>query len=1300
MNKLGRGNWILMSFFIIISLIVFVSATVSWNSGMDVNINLGNSTENENTPYTYNLSSNVTFDLGDEPLRYIFGENSNISTSIYGAKPFSFFSEWILINSTTGIFSINATDDNRTGEFNITFDVYNSGSTQSAGARTFNFIINATNDEPLFLNVEENQEFNWSDSLSSNYTILAIDEEGHYPLNFTLDVINCTHGAQTGRNDNENCSVFELTNISNNSASLNLSYSNELVGTYWFKLNITESGHVCPHNHCEENYTDILVESLDVKLSVLSSLSIDISNCTNQELTQGEWLNCSINITTIGEDDFVNVSTSAGLTQGRTYDGANNYWDSEWFYENSSQQTAANNLIEIPISILLNKSNVGNWTINFTADDGYNPLTSQIDLFVNWTESNVTINKTYDGEHLTIYENQTIYINATDNDLYIPDKGLKKENLTFRSNVSWITITAPSSQLLLEYNNRNYIEASLLIDFESGNATCGANTNCSVLVNVTDVSGNTDNLTMIFEFSGDTAPEWNLSKSYVNASFEGDNVYINLSEGYVSDVDLDPITFYYSNTSRFDAFNLTSEGIINFTSSDIDVGYHNITLIAGDGKLNSSISFNFTIYNLDDLPSILDFYNSSSDSIENATTYFSYEGKTEEFTLIISDNDFLIPEGQKTFYNETLTINTTCVNSSGGVVDLFDFEFQRYFPAAKDAFYNDSLYISQDIVGNYTVTINITDLSGNSISRVFYFNITSVNDAPVLREITTQTITIMDSFFLNISEYASDAENDTLTYDMLNLSEGGLDFLDVNSTTGVVYNPNSLDNYSGTWTYNVTVSDIHGSVGYTNFTLIIYGYPNITSPLEDYVFNLTEGNSTGNLYFNVSYGVNNSNLTYKIYMDRIVYSNSTDFNYTELISNSSLRNETNFILTRENNFTWNFTPSYTDESYGMLKNLTLVVYNPIYPTLNDSINWKVNITHTNQNITFKSGAYISDKGPISAGSLVSVNLSQYFEDADYFDKTILQNVNFTIETVSSGTRYIESASSFNDWILTITSPVATTEIMKVHAYEWNSSNVTINNATSNEFQVEVIEASTVEVPTSSSGGGSTKLKHYSLKLVVPQDIIISDNNFIEIPFSVQNNGQIDLRGINLSSFVRFNDEFSEDVKISLGESYLPELKFGQSENFTMRIIANTQRPGKYKATILANVTSPKFSDWGDFFIELKKTNESEAEQILIFTEKMVADNPECLELKELINQAKVAFELGEYSNSLRLAEEATTACEEAISANEQIRYPVSGFVKDNFYYISFTTLVIFIVGFIFYIYKRVRFNKSKMNDYI
>ena len=109
-NNLGRGNWILMFGLLVIGMMVFVGATVSWNAGMDQYINLKNSTENS-TLFAYNFTGNMSSGPTDIPLIYSFGTDSNISTSIYGSKSYSFFSDWISINSSAGLLEINALED-------------------------------------------------------------------------------------------------------------------------------------------------------------------------------------------------------------------------------------------------------------------------------------------------------------------------------------------------------------------------------------------------------------------------------------------------------------------------------------------------------------------------------------------------------------------------------------------------------------------------------------------------------------------------------------------------------------------------------------------------------------------------------------------------------------------------------------------------------------------------------------------------------------------------------------------------------------------------------------------------------------------------------------------------------------------------------------------------------------------------------------------------------------------------------------------------------------------------------------
>jgi len=397
----------------------------------------------------------------------------------------------------------------------------------------------------------------------------------------------------------------------------------------------------------------------------------------------------------------------------------------------------------------------------------------------------------------------------------------------------------------------------------------------------------------------------------------------------------------------------------------------------------------------------------------------------------------------------------------------------------------------------------------------------------------------------------------------------------------------------------------------------------------------------------------------------------------------------------------NFLPDFNDETYGNLKNLTLRVYpsNTTNLTLKQresiatNFTFKLNISHTNapmkaiSNISLLTSDY---------NSLINLNLNKYFSDEDVSDSYYLQSATF-VKVPSTGDIFITHINGWNIQIGT-TNKTAHEEAISIRGSDNNTSDQIDN------IQIKFTAPQVAPTPTPSSGGGGggsiTKLKFYSLRIITPGDITISDNNYIKIPFSLRNYGSVDLRGINLSSIVSYNNEFSDGIKITMDANYVNLLKAGEERNYTMKIIANTSKSGQYNVRLFANVSYPKLADWEEFFINLKKTKDTQAEKLLIFTKKIVADNPECLELTEDFRRAKNAFNSGNISESMKMAQKVTAACEDSIKANDQIRYSAKGFVEKNIYYILLLMLIMFASGFVIYAYKRARFNKSDEDEYL
>jgi len=728
MNNLGKRSFVLM-FVVLIGMVVLVGAEPVWNSSAYNAVYYFN----EDSDYYHNFTVNLS-DVSN--LSHFLILDINWNQGSLGPDHSNFY--WLnwndsgFSNSTSGVLKLNSTNNNETGNF--TLNVFAQGDQTGTSAK-FNFIINATNDAPNFTSsgIVSNYTFNSNESLQ-DFILTASDEENHFPLifNITFESNNCTHGAGTGYSDNSDCdlSVFGLnvTYPTNETANIGFAPNSSYVGTYWANISVMDAAenYNCPHDYCDATYNTTNLTtyySQLVKFTVSSSLSIDVSNCTGQILTEDTQFNCTINVTTIGETDELNISSLAFFKNDSDSSSPNN---PNWFYSDNASN-ATNFALEIPISVTPTKNEVGNWTINFTIDDGVSPKTEQITLYVNFTEFNVTLDVISDlnGSN-AIYENYTFQVNATDDDLLIRDDSVKVESLTFASNTTWVNIIPISGSFV------NYRTLNVTIDHAT--ALLSGEGNYTVLINVTDSVGNTDNKTFVVEILNDTAPNWTTSLTYP--------VSLNLTEdtsfGYnvsmnVSDVDVgDSITFYYENISaefcslNSSTFNSTS-GIINFTPVDCDVGYHNVTIIASDGKLNSSKQFNFTIENIADVPSVYsltgDNATGQSVLVENFT-FVIQEDNIVNFTLIVDDFDFLIPSGQRaSFYNESLTISVNTTNSSNSNVDLFNFSFAEFGnPSTQSASYNATFTPAGAQVDNYTIVINITDNSNSSTNITFYLN--------------------------------------------------------------------------------------------------------------------------------------------------------------------------------------------------------------------------------------------------------------------------------------------------------------------------------------------------------------------------------------------------------------------------------------------------------------------------------------------------------------------------------------------------------------------------------------------------
>ncbi len=1190
----------------------------------------------EDTLCYYNFSSNVSEDDLNDVLT--FGYNSTTNTTLTN----------FTMNSATGMLEINITRNEETGIKKIELTVHDTESVTKSGVLEVN--ITGVNDAPVFVNLED-KAFNMSELFE--YIINITDEENNFPFVLNISFISCSVAQWSTRNCSESSGreLFNSSQYSFNSTSgiLNISFAPQKndVGSYVINLSVTD-------NSSQGNKT----ASRIVNFTVLNINSIPYFTyvCNNERnATENYEFTCQINATDIDE------------TNNLTF--ASNY---SWFKFNNSASSIA---ISVNISTGYNASaivnftptdiNVGNWSVNITLTDTGAPVKSNSSVFwffINNTEDSVSLSPI---NNLTIYGNTNMYVNATDDDLLVPDKNVKNENLTFFSNASWVSVSTFTI-------SGNITTARIEIDYNTIFNSSGDG-NYSVKINVTDTAGNYAERNFTIKILGNNAAVWNTSMGSIFVIYENNLTYINFSQN-VSDSDGDVINFSFTSDSSFPSFNINSTtGIVNFTPVDADVGYHNITLNASDGKSNSLKSFNFTVYNVNDAPFIETPLTVTNASIDASSNINSTEDNYTIITLWIQDNDFKIPSAQKSFYNESLSVN---LNISGVNTSLFNLVVDSSFPTPGN---NRSRYTAiftprKSDIGVYNITINITDRSNVSVVLQFNLTVFSINHAPVLMSLTNQTSSINRSFYYRIN--ATDIEdgssfgntNFTFRYAMLS----GLDIFTsaFNSTNGV-FNITFNSNQGGRYHLNITVNDSLGSENSKNFWVYVYDYPNITFPLPNYEFNLVE-NTTSNLTFKANHSVND-NLTFQIYIQNFSGSNILRYNM------SYYGNATNL--------TWQFTPNLTDETYGV-KNLTLIVI-PAYSDLNTSYTWNITINHTNAPVIFLG--HIGD-AQSDYNHNIEINLRNYFSDIDYADVHYNQTINFTI-TSNSTPSYIIPYSSISNWVLTLSSLIAVAEIMTINATDFNSTNSSLTSMISNSFEIRFTTPSTTTTQVSGGGGGGTRLT--LLKIILPEPVSAYKKDKIIIPITLSNEGIADLYDIYLTGLIAKNMTIRKDVNLSFDKSYFSSIPTGEKKNTNLTIDIDTEEVGLYEITINASVGSPKYMDWGKLYLTVKEANKSEILEIIIFTEEFIAKNPECIEIKEIIKEARKYYENGNYTETLEKTREAIDACRASI-AQPALPTLKLDFRNELYKYLSLSAFGAFAIGILYYVYKKIKFRRGKL----
>ncbi|MFH1590363.1 MAG: Ig-like domain-containing protein [archaeon] len=780
---------------------------------------------------------------------------------------------------------------------------------------------------------------------------------------------------------------------------------------------------------------------------------------------------------------------------------------------------------------------------------------------------------------------------------YLPASDADDDTLTWNDNSSFFNVTS-------------YNSTWGMINFTPG-AGLVANHTINIVVNDSIV---TDYEIVRFEITTNSIP----NLSFVpDQNISEDLLYLYMVQA--SDLDNDSLTFTF-NTSLFtpQVINTTTI-LINFTPDITEVSNHSILINVSDaygGHIEQV--WRLGIYSRNDPP----VFEPPLDNMVGS--------ENSEFNAYIIGYDQ--EEDNMSFGTNSTFFNLTYFNTTARLINFTPQFSQR---------------------GNHSVLFNLSD--GNSINNtIITFTVIPENNPPTIVATYPSTanfsVSENNSAYLNVT--ATDIDTSQLFFywyvdGTLNSSSGNnitwiprFQDAGTKNITIVV----SDGTFNDTFEWNVTVINLNrppefGIVRHRTYTDFSVGTYNITNHTPSGIALLA--NDSGYLYSGTF------NATLDLYED--LYQNTSAFFWSGLTPNGT-------------NLTFWVRSSADTSSWGPW---ALMNYSGDHPEIDDKqyVQYRATLSTTNSSLTpsFDSVEthYQINNLTINEGDIkVWIDLDDYFADPDIND-----NVTYSYYSTAPVTVTIEDGTHN----VLLYSEEAATAIITFSANDGNATGYS-NNVTV-VFE-DIIQTSSPS--TGGSGGGSSSsvtitqtrvleqnrnsTEYLAIEIIVPGLVTIYENETMMVPFSVVNKDNLTFEEIYLSGMVGV-----DGINISFNRTYIETLKPGESmDNFLYVDAYRTY--GSYEISIIANVGSPEYTDIVKFYInslEKGAENRSQLNTKIAFTQDLLQQNPECLELSELLEQAKEATKNNQFAIAERLIDQTTEGCKYIISiADTDLEIPL------------------------------------------
>jgi hypothetical protein len=231
----------------------------------------------------------------------------------------------------------------------------------------------------------------------------------------------------------------------------------------------------------------------------------------------------------------------------------------------------------------------------------------------------------------------------------------------------------------------------------------------------------------------------------------------------------------------------------------------------------------------------------------------------------------------------------------------------------------------------------------------------------------------------------------------------------------------------------------------------------------------------------------------------------------------------------------------------------------------------------------------------------------------------------------------------------------------------------------------------VDNPTTGGGGGGADPTP-SMKLDLPKPVSIEEIGPISFNVTLENDGNVNMKNVQLAGSLTENSQPTKTA-VSFNETNFSTFSIAEKRGVEVSTYITSEEITVYEILINASSENPSYNTQAKVYLTFIGKNGSGIAKIIAFTEGLINENAECLDLKDMINDARAEFDKGNTLAAIEKAQEALAACKNIL---DNPRKPIYNKINQStiLTYLGVAILVAILFGAIFNLYKFWNFRMS------